>query len=104
MLVMMLDDEARGSSEWHMAHMSLLCRSAEDVYCPQVLQHTAEDLSLISLPEATHTCIKSQKFLPANAYAFQDAQGNFADQFIPASTVLNFNPLGGCVSLNLHTE
>ena len=57
MLVMMLGDEARGRAEWHMAHMSLFCRSEDDVYCLQVLQHTAEDLSLISLPEATHTCI-----------------------------------------------
>ncbi len=36
--------------------MSLSCRSAYEVYCLHVLQHTAVDMSLISLPEATHTC------------------------------------------------
>ena len=39
-----------------MAQMSLSGRSAADVNCLQVLQHIAEDLFLITLPEATHTC------------------------------------------------
>ena len=39
-----------------MAQMSLSCSSATDVNCLQVLQHMAEDLALIILPEATHTC------------------------------------------------
>ena len=39
-----------------MAQMSVSGRSAADVNCLQVLQHIAEDLFLITLPEATHTC------------------------------------------------
>ena len=54
---MRLVDGPRGRGEWHIAHMSVLCRSADDVYCLHVLQQTAVDMSLISLPEATHTCI-----------------------------------------------
>ena len=59
---MMLDDGPSGRGEWHMAQISLSCRSADDVYCLQVLQHMAEDLSLITLPEATHTCMMLAQF------------------------------------------
>ena len=58
MLGMMLDDGPNGKGEWHMAHMPFSCRSAADVNCLQVLQHMADDLCLITLPEAAHTCIK----------------------------------------------
>lgn len=59
-LVMRLIEGPSGRAEWHIAHMSLSCRSADDVYCLHVLQHTAVDRSLISLPDATHTCTARQ--------------------------------------------
>ena len=69
-----------------MAQMSLSCRSAADVNCLQVLQQMAEDLFLITLPEATHTCITvilhvqnsaSKKVVNAAAAACKGSKSNF---------------------------
>lgn len=65
---MRLVDGPSGRGEWHIAHTSVPCRSADDVYCLHILQQTAVDMSLISLPEATQTCIAIQHLTSAHLY------------------------------------
>lgn len=52
----------KGNCEWHKAQIPLLLCSAADVYCLHVLQQTADDLSLIILPDATQTCKQRNLF------------------------------------------
>lgn len=49
-----------GSVVWHKAQTAVTLRSAADVYCLQTLQQLADAMSLIILPDATHTCMAVQ--------------------------------------------